>query len=80
MNDQFMLGKKWFWIGIAISIFNIAAGLIYGIALATEKDHRKEGAIIIVFALAWFFFAHYFLGPWLIKSGYLPQYRLMKLQ
>jgi hypothetical protein len=77
-NGQFKLGKKWFWIGMAVALFNVMGGLVYGIALLLEKEHRKEGAIIIVFAIIWFIFSGWFLGPWLMKTGILPQYRLLK--
>ena len=78
--DQFALFRKWFWIGIVMSLFNVAAGLVYGVAVLMDKEHRKEGAIIIAFALIWFFFAAYVLGPWLIKSGILPNYKLLRVQ
>lgn len=76
--DQFSLFKKWFWIGIVMSLFNVVGGLIYGIAVLVDKEHRKEGAILIAFALVWFFVAAFLIGPWLIKSGILPNYKLMK--
>lgn len=66
--DKFKLGKKWFWIGIVISIFNAAAGLVYGIALAIEKEHRKEGLIIIAWAIVWALAIFLLIGPYLIKS------------
>ena len=77
--DQFGLYKKWFWIGIVMSIFNVIAGLVYGVAVLMDKEHRKEGGILVAFALIWFFFAAFALGPWLIKSGILPNYRIIKL-
>ncbi len=78
--DQFALFKKWFWIGIVMSLFNVVGGLVYGIAVLMDKDTRKEGAILVAFSLVWFFFSAYVLGPWLIKSGILPQYRLLKVK
>jgi len=78
--NQFGLYKKWFWMGIVMSLFNVVAGLIYGVAVVVDKDHRKEGAILIVFALFWFFFSAYFLGPWLMKKGIIPQYRLLRVK
>ena len=76
-NYKFGLWKKWFWVGIALAIINIIAGLVYGVALAIEKDHRKEGIIIIVVAIVWFIFAGFFLGPWLRNIGIIPNYQLL---
>ena len=78
--DQFALYKKWFWIGIVMSLFNVVGGLVYGVAVLMDEKHRKEGAILVAFSLVWFFFATFVLGPWLIKSGILPNYRLLKVQ
>lgn len=50
--DKFKLGKKWFWIGIAIALFNILSGLVFGIALMMEKKYRREGLIITLIAVA----------------------------
>ena len=50
-EDKFRLYKKWFWIGIAVGFLNVLAGMIYGIALALEKEHRKEGIIIIAWSI-----------------------------
>jgi hypothetical protein len=77
-NSQFGLWKKWFWIGIVVAITSVVAGLVYGIALELEKDRRKEGIIIIIFAIVWFIFANYFLGPWLVNAGILPHTLIMK--
>ncbi|MBU3901652.1 hypothetical protein KKF25_03335 [Patescibacteria group bacterium] len=77
-NNQFALGKKWFWIGLVMGL-NILSGLVFGIALTLEKERRKEGAIIIVFTIAWFIFSWLVLGPWLQKSGILPQYQLLRM-
>jgi len=78
-NNRFGLWKKWFWIGIVIAIINVTAGLVYGIALALEKENRKSGIIIIAVAIMWFIFAGYFLGPWLVKSGVLPNYQMLRI-
>ncbi len=56
MEDKFKLYKKWFWVGIIVGFFNLLAGIVYGIALVIEPEHRKEGLIIVswsalVFAL-----------------------------
>lgn len=64
--DKFKLGKKWFWIGIVISIFNAAAGLIYGISLTIEREHRKEGVIIIVWAITWALIVFFIISPYII--------------
>ena len=74
--DKFKLGKKWFWIGIIISIFNIVGGLVYGIVLLLEKNHRKEGIIIIAWAIIWTLFSFFVIGPYLVKSGLLPQFQI----
>jgi ABC-type transport system involved in cytochrome c biogenesis permease subunit len=52
-EDKFKLGKKWFWIGIVTAFLNIIAGLVYGIALTFEKEHRREGLVIIGFVVLW---------------------------
>lgn len=70
-RDKFQLWGKWFWIGIITSFFNAAAGLIYGIALVVEKEHRKEGFIIIGWAIIWTLIIFLLIGPLLVKSGYL---------
>ena len=49
--DKFKLGNKWFWIGIIVATLNIIAGLVYGITLVIERDHSKEGLIIIAWAI-----------------------------
>ena len=76
-GDKFGFGKKWFWIGIIVSFFHFAAGLIYGLALIFEKDRRKEGLIIMVFAVIWFLLNFFIIGPWLVKSGFLPKFQLI---
>ncbi len=50
--DKFKLGKKWFWIGVAIALFNVLSGLVFGTALMLEKKYRREGLIIILVAVA----------------------------
>lgn len=73
MEDKFLMYKKWFWIGIVVAIMNGAAGLIYGIALAMEPEHRKEGAVVIL----WSFIAFgltYTLAMWLQSRGYIPTF------
>ena len=77
-NSRFQFGKKWFWIGMVMAL-NLMPGLIFGIALMTEKERRKEGAVIAIFAIAWFIFATFVLGPWLQRKGILPKYRLFRM-
>lgn len=76
--DKFKLGKKWFWIGIIVATLNIIAGLVYGITLVIERDHRKEGLIIIVWAIIWALILFFVIGPYLVESGFLPKFKVMK--
>ena len=57
--DKFKLYKKWFWIGLAVGILNPILGFVYGIALVVEKDHRKEGIIIIIWTILWTIINYY---------------------
>ena len=68
MEDKFKLYKKWFWIGIAVGFFNILAGLIYGIALTIEPEHRKEWFAIIL----WSFISFSILTSILKNIGMVP--------
>ena len=79
-DDKFKLGKKWFWIGMVAALFNVAAGLLFGIALLAEKDHRKEGLIIVIFAVVWAAVSIFVIAPWLVNSGLLSNYTLMKFR
>lgn len=63
MEDKFKLYKKWFWIGIAVGFFNLLAGLVYGTALAMEKEHRKEGMVILAWSIVSFLFLFYVILP-----------------
>ncbi|MEE8131596.1 MAG: hypothetical protein V3T98_00935 [Candidatus Paceibacterota bacterium] len=76
--DKFKLGKKWFWIGIVMAFLNVLGGLIYGVVLAIEKNHRKEGLIIITWAVVWALIGFLIIGPWLVKSGIVPQFELIR--
>ncbi|MDI6717962.1 MAG: hypothetical protein QMD86_02910 [Patescibacteria group bacterium] len=76
--DKFKIGKKWFWIGIAVSTFNLVAGLTYGIALALGKEHRKEGLIIAGWAVVWALIGFFLIGPWLVKSGLVPKFQIVR--
>ena len=78
VSDKFKLWKKWFWIGLVVGFFNLMAGLIFGIALVSEKEHRREGTIVILFALICFVLIGFALAPWMRNMGYLPHYQLIK--
>jgi len=77
-NDEFKLWRKWFWVGIIMSLLFSVPGIIYGIALALEKEHRKEGLIIIIFSVLWYF-ALSFIITELTLSGALPRYQVLQL-
>jgi len=72
--DRFKLGKKWFWIGFVVCL-NPVLGLVYSIALLVEKDHRKEGTILLIWTIVWAIIS-YCLSFYLAKTGILPKYRL----
>jgi hypothetical protein len=76
-NECFALGNKWFWAVLAASLFSLAAGLILGISLLTEKNRRKEGIIIVVFAIVCYLAKNLWLYPWLMSSGVMP-YQIIK--
>lgn len=73
MEDKFLIYKKWFWIGMAVGFLNGVAGLIYGIALAVEPEHRKEGAVIIIWSIVAFAIT-FSLAMWLQSKGVIPRY------
>ncbi len=73
--DRFKLYKKWFWIGLIVGFINPLLGLVYGIALVVEKDHRKEGVIVIIWTIVWGIINYYGV-IWLVKHGYLPTFQL----
>jgi len=77
-NSQFELWRKWFWIGIIAAILSPILGLVYGIALAIEKDRRNEGIIIVAVAIAWAFLFIFFIIPWLSNLNSLPHVQLPK--
>ena len=72
--DRFKLYNKWFWLGIVMGL-NPIFGLVYGIALLVEKDHRKEGTIIIIWTIVWAIIS-YFLSIWLAKQGWMPTFQM----
>lgn len=51
-NSQFAVGKKWFTIGLVITIISPLAGFVYGIALSLEPGRGKEGRIIMIASAA----------------------------
>lgn len=64
--DKFKMGKKWFWMGIVVAFLHVPAGFIYGIVLLLEKNHRREGIIIIAFTVVWALISYFVINPWLI--------------
>ncbi len=78
--------KKWFWIGIVITIMNQTAGVIYGVALLLEPPYKREGRIILVWNVVYWLLKIIILY-WLIKNGlisdspiYLPYSTLLPMQ
>jgi len=65
--------KKWFWMGIAVALISPVAGLILAISFWTEPELKKQGKIILIFAIIWGIL-FIFLTNWLVKQGYLPNY------
>lgn len=63
MEDKFKLWKKWFWVGIIVGFFNFLAGLVYGIALIIEPEHRKEGIIITAWSFLMFILIFAVVSP-----------------
>jgi len=76
--NQSKLFKKWFWIGAVIAFLHPIAGLIYGIALVVEKNRRQEGLVIIIWTIVAFLISYYLIGPWLVKTGFLPKFQLVR--
>lgn len=62
-EDKFKLYKKWFWIGIIVGFLNVLAGLIYGVALILEPEHRKEGLIIAAWSFLVFILIFAIVSP-----------------
>ena len=58
---------------------NIVAGLVYGITFLIEKDHRKEGLVVMAWAIIWALIGIFVIGPYLtIKLGLLPKFQIIK--
>lgn len=53
MEGKFKFWQKWFWVGIIISILSGPAGILFGFALLTESNLKKEGWTVVSFALIW---------------------------
>lgn len=70
--DRFKLGKKWFWIGVILSLLQPLAGLVFAIALVLEKDHRKEGGILIIVSLVIGIGGYYFQQYLTAQGIYIP--------
>ncbi|MFH1461267.1 MAG: hypothetical protein ABIF84_02505 [Patescibacteria group bacterium] len=63
--------KKWFWLGIVVTLISPIAGVVLAVAFWTEPDLKREGRIIFVFAIIWGIIFLY-LSDWLVGQGYLP--------
>lgn len=62
--------KKWFWIGLTITLVNpVFSGLIIGAAFLSEPELKKQGRIIITIAVLWGV-AVLFLSLLLAKQGF----------
>lgn len=77
-NSRFNFRSKWFWIGVLIGFFGLIGGLAFGIALAVEKENRKEGLALILISLIFFVLKTFVLAPWMAELGYLPQYQIVE--
>ena len=78
--------KKWFWIGIVLTIMDQTAGVIYGIALLLEPPYKREGRIILIWNV-FFFLLKVIVIYLLFKNGlipdpptYLPYSKLLPMQ
>jgi len=65
--------KKWFWMGIVVTIISPIAGIVLAVAFWTEPELKKQGKTIFIFAIIWGM-AFLFLTNWLVEQGYLPAY------
>lgn len=63
--------KKWFWIGIVLTITNQTAGVIYGIALLLEPPYKREGSIILIWNVV-FFLLKFILIYLMLVNGLFP--------
>lgn len=51
--DKFKFWQKWFWVGVVVALLSGPAGLVFGLALLAEPEHRKEGAAITVWSVVY---------------------------
>lgn len=72
MENKFQIYKKWFWVGVAIALVNFLAGWIYAFALYAEKEHRKEGTVLILWSSLVAAFYIFVLIPFLQRQGIVP--------
>ena len=49
--DRFALFHKWFWVGMVVATVGGFGGLVFGLSLLAEPEHRKEGVIVAVWSL-----------------------------
>ncbi|MBU6141932.1 hypothetical protein KGO95_02315 [Patescibacteria group bacterium] len=49
--DKFTLFHKWFWVGLLVATIGGFSGIIFGLALLAEPEHRKEGWILTIWSL-----------------------------
>lgn len=57
--DKFKFWKKWFWVGVVVSVISGPAGLVFGLALLAEPEHKKEGTALALWAVVWTAIAFY---------------------
>ena len=63
--------KRWFWLGVGITLVSPITGVILSVAFWTEPDLKKEGKIIFILSLVWGVILLY-LFNWAVRQGYLP--------
>lgn len=51
MEDKFKFWQKWFWVGVIAAFLSPPVGLVYGLALLAEPEHRKEGLALTAWSL-----------------------------
>lgn len=75
MNPERMVLKskrKLFWVGILFCFISPPVpGIVYGIALATDKESRRDGLIVLTWAIVWYAIT-FAAVAWLVAHGYLP--------
>lgn len=63
--DKFLMNGKWFWVGMALAVVSGPSGIVFGVALLVEPEHRKEGAVITV----WSVFCTAAVAFWALSLG-----------